>query len=247
MHSSLAHAKLIVFGGGDLLMRLCISPRLLCKLAIIEQADLTDQATPAAASLLFSSTGSKLFLTDAMSRRLTKWLRCAGFDTEMSTDYDAKALGAQALASRRVVITCSSKYAAQLAGVPHLLLHGRDVREQFLEVAQFFELSIDPESFLSRCTRCNAAFGVVEDAERLRGILPSHVFERVARFWQCPLCARVVWKGTQFKRVVSLFEDLYGGKNEAILAARAAIKDDMRRRPEDEEDEELDADDNFSL
>jgi uncharacterized protein with PIN domain len=94
-----------------------------------------------------------------------------------------------------------ARYSAQLRAIPHFLLTGRDIHEQFIEVAQHFELTLDPESFLCRCTKCNGTFTFVTDNETVRHIVLDAVMERVAEFWQCNRCGQV---GTAASAIQSL-------------------------------------------
>jgi uncharacterized protein with PIN domain len=215
-------------GGGDLQTRLVVTPAeffrwLPAHSLSLSGTGLEEQGTVAPTASAVGGCGNLRFLTDAMCGRLTRWLRCAGLDTEQLARHDLTELVARAKATHRTVITCSSKYAAKLRSVPHFLLSGKDVRAQFVELAQHFELTLDPDSFLSRCTKCNGTFVAVPDIGSLQCRLPPRVLGRVTAFWECCLCKLVVWKGSQFRRVTALFEDLYGTHDAATQAAHASM------------------------
>lgn len=40
------------------------------------------------------------------------------------------------------------------------------------------------------------------------GVIPSGKLQDVKEFWQCLQCGKVVWKGTQFRQAMTLFEQL---------------------------------------
>ncbi|EDQ84965.1 uncharacterized protein MONBRDRAFT_29632 [Monosiga brevicollis MX1] len=240
------NATPLTFGGGDVHMRLLISFEQLQGVLPMAVAALAEEGAPQSAVALPASAvggvGQLRFLTDAMCGRLTRWLRCAGVDTDMCLSYDVKAVVAQARAAGRTVITCSHKYAKQLRGVPHFLLHGADIRSQFIEVAQHFELALDPDSFLSRCTKCNGTFRKVPSADQLEGIMPPRVLARVSEFWRCDSCGCIVWKGSQFRRLTLLFESLYGSQDAATQAARLSVPDfdEGENDLDDDDDDDLD-------
>eukprot|EP00045_Choanoeca_perplexa_P013912 m.160153 g.160153 ORF g.160153 m.160153 type:complete len:986 (+) comp16495_c0_seq5:98-3055(+) len=217
----------LVFGGGDVVTRLRVSVQDLFAMIPIVSCSVSDESARPVATLSANDVGGVAnlrLLTDAMCGRVTRWLRCAGVDTETVESYEVKDLLSRAIETKRTVITCSSKYSAQMRNIPHFLLTGRDIHEQFIEVAQHFDLTLDPDSFLCRCTKCNGTFAFVTDNETLRDTVKDTVFERVNEFWQCDRCGQVVWKGSQFRRLTDMFERIYGDQDSATLAARESMR-----------------------
>ena len=100
------------------------------------------------------------FVADALLHRLVRWLRCAGVDCVRSPSSSLDELVEVAERENRVVLTIGKRGqdAAQARGVdvPCHFLTGKDVRAQFLEVAAHFGITLNEETFMSRCTKCNS-------------------------------------------------------------------------------------------
>jgi prolyl-tRNA editing enzyme YbaK/EbsC (Cys-tRNA(Pro) deacylase) len=104
--------ELLVFGGGDVVTRLCISAPKLFSIIPVVSCSISDESARGVATLSANDVGGVAnlrLLTDAMCGRVTKWLRCAGVDTETVEGYEVKELLSKAAATGRTVITCSSK------------------------------------------------------------------------------------------------------------------------------------------
>jgi len=102
----------LVFGGGDVVTRLCVSASKLFAMIPVVSCSVSDESAHNVATLSANDVGGVAnlrLLTDAMCGRVTKWLRCAGVDTETVEGYEVKELMARAAATGRTVITCSSK------------------------------------------------------------------------------------------------------------------------------------------
>jgi len=153
--------------------------------------------------------GEARFVVDHMLCKLVRWMRCAGLDTvacaESMTADDVVAL---ALAEQRVLLTCSRRQVEKSAAVPHLMLTGRDVREQFADVVAHYGLRLRRSDFMSRCTKCNGFFRAIAAADA-RARVPVRKAD-IQEFWECLGCGQVVWKGTQYRSVMATFAHIYG-------------------------------------
>jgi uncharacterized protein with PIN domain len=164
---------------------------------------------PGVSKAMFGEGEKAKFIADRMCGRLVRWLRCAGYDCEMLSDNAVGPLARCARRERRVVLTCSRKYAQQLAGVPYYLVLGADVRHQFLDVVGHFGLRPEPETLLSRCSKCNGLLRTASH-EEVTGIVPDNVIEHVASFWRCKGCGQIFWQGSTYRNVSALFSELFG-------------------------------------
>ena len=190
---------------------------------------------PVVGKATFAAGEEAKFIADRMCGRLVRWLRCAGYDCEMLTDSAVGPLARCARRERRVVLTCSRRYAQQLSGVPYYLVLGADVRQQFLGVVGHFGLRPDPSTFLSRCSKCNGLLRA-SSREEVTGVVPDSVVARVNAFWRCKGCGQIFWQGTTYRNVSALFSELFGYDP----ALTTGLGDDNDEGSDAEEEEDLD-------
>jgi len=134
------------------------------------------------------------FLADGMLGSLAKWLRLLGFDTLYIKDMEDDELARVAIEQGRVLLTRDVELAGR-DGLASLLLAETDLDAQVRRVLE--EYPVGPGMPMTRCSVCN---GVLEDAEKgmVAGEVPEGVLERHDRFWRCPDCGRIYWKGTHW-------------------------------------------------
>jgi uncharacterized protein with PIN domain len=144
------------------------------------------------------------FACDAMLGRLARWLRFAGFDATFLPDLPDLAVAGQARAEGRWLLTRDRKLAA-LAGPRVVLLRGRGVGEQVGELRTRLPMSVQPERFFSRCSRCNGLLAEVA-REAVCDRVPPYVAVHARRFFSCPSCGRVYWPGTHPSRIARRLE-----------------------------------------
>jgi len=53
---------------------------------------------------------------------------------------------------------------------------------------------------VSRCGECNDLLAPIPREQAL-GLVPDHVFQTQAEFFQCPRCGRVYWPGSHQARI----------------------------------------------
>lgn len=135
------------------------------------------------------------FLCDQMLGTLAKWLRILGHDATYARDsYDDQLLQ-QASAEERVLLTRDKALAERADSV--LLIESTELKEQLHRVINACSAEIREDDLLSRCTVCNTPVVAADKAE-VRNEVPDHAYERHERFWTCPSCGRVYWKGTHW-------------------------------------------------
>ena len=151
-----------------------------------------------------SESGTIRFLVDDHLKRLARWLRSAGFDAAWEPVIADRELYRRSWVEKRTILTMQkSLWAPRLHHVKT-----RDVREQFCDVIQTFDL--DPYEFaFTRCVVCNVPH---EEAtkEDVAGDVPDRAFERQDHFRRCPQCSKVFWRGTHTERTLQFFEEATG-------------------------------------
>ncbi|CAI5980958.1 unnamed protein product [Closterium sp. NIES-65] len=152
--------------------------------------------------------GQARFLCDSMVEGLARQLRCVGVDTASPKSLgrdtcDTRKLIEWAEREGRVLLTRDVKlFRRRLLPPTHMhLIRSTDKREQLREVVTAFRLLLCESSLLSRCIRCNGTFkpqalGPSEAAAAApwTQVVPSHVLDRVAEFWQCCQCQHLYWE-----------------------------------------------------
>lgn len=138
------------------------------------------------------------FLVDQPLAGLAKWLRLGGFDAEVM-NFSSHPRGLPPPETGRHLLTRQTKY-RQPPREDILILEANDPKDQLAEVFRRLNLSRQDLAPLSRCGECNDLL-VPVPREQILGLVPDHVFQTQAEFFQCPRCGRVFWPGSHQARI----------------------------------------------
>ncbi|CAI5465460.1 unnamed protein product [Closterium sp. Yama58-4] len=188
----------------------------------VRQTDMHGKALVPPWDVSRGGDGHARFLCDSMVEGLARQLRCVGVDTASPKTLgrdtcDTRKLIEWAEMEGRVLLTRDVKlFRRRLLPASHMhLIRSTDKREQLREVVTAFRLLLCESSLLSRCIRCNGTFkpqalGPAEAAAAApwTQVVPSHVLDRVAEFWQCCQCQHLFWEGCQFDRAIKQFTEV---------------------------------------
>lgn len=137
------------------------------------------------------------FLCDRMLGTLAKWLRILGHDAAYAREGDDDALLERAAAEERVLLTRDKELAGRADSA--VLIESTELEGQLRRVMDATDVEIREEAMLTRCTVCNEAVIAVDKAElEEEEEVPVHAYETHERFWRCPSCGRVYWRGTHW-------------------------------------------------
>jgi uncharacterized protein with PIN domain len=146
------------------------------------------------------------FVLDNHLGRLARLLRLLGFDTLYRNDYDDHELSRLSSGEHRILLTRDRGLLKR-----NIVTHGYCVRssnahEQVGEVLRRFDLGDCAKPF-SRCLSCN---GVLESVTReaVADRLPPKVLASLEEFKMCPACGKVYWKGTHYRRLQAIIEEV---------------------------------------
>lgn len=146
------------------------------------------------------------FLCDQMLAGLGRWLRAAGYDTEIvETPIEDGKILESALREKRLLLTRDQHFTEmQAAEKTVIFLTGNSVEECILELNRLLKVDwlLDP---FSRCLQCNSLL-VEPDAQSIRTQVPADVLSFSDRFWYCPQCQKVFWKGSHTDRMLEQLE-----------------------------------------
>lgn len=146
------------------------------------------------------------FVADSMLGKLARWLRILGYDTA----YDAFAgdddLLLQAEAEGRILLTRDAPLAGRAPEGRCLLVEHGSLDDQVVQLVRALGLELDRETF-TRCLLCNDPIERVEP-EAVRDRVPDYVYQNRSRFYRCPSCNRVYWRGTHLDRMAERLEQI---------------------------------------
>ena len=153
-----------------------------------------------------SSEGRTRFVVDAMLGSLARKLRALGFDTDYYKTGDDAGLVRLAAGTARIIITSDRSLVsvARSRGARAILVVGRNDRERIRSLAQGAALSRIP---LSRgdplCSICGGEL-IAVSKKGVAGAVPPSVERRHRLFFRCASCGQLYWRGSHWKRLMSL-------------------------------------------
>lgn len=142
------------------------------------------------------------FLADAHLGGLARYLRLLGFDTTYPKDFDDPLLVELASRESRILLSKDRALLMHRALIRGCYIRATAPLEQLLEVVRRLDLRRLFQPF-SRCLECNGVLSAVVK-EEIRARLPTRVAEIFDRFWECPGCRRLYWRGSHYDRLSAL-------------------------------------------
>ena len=141
------------------------------------------------------------FICDEMLIRLARWLRAAGYDTEVvahgTNDRDLMANG---VANNRLILTRDRKFLERRdAGSQVFYVASGDIDEQAREITEPLKINWLKLPF-SRCLMDNAMLHPATEAEIDSLAWPRQSME--GPFTTCPECGRHYWSGSHTRRML---------------------------------------------
>lgn len=143
---------------------------------------------------------SPRFICDGMLGQLCRYLRAAGYDTLFDNNGDPdRDLLRQCHEQGRYFLTCDQLIIEHKAalGVALILPHG-DLDQLAAIVGKHFQLDWLSRAF-TRCMEDNTLLLAADAAALLR--IPQDVYHSGGLFSYCPVCKRVYWQGSHYKRL----------------------------------------------
>lgn len=140
------------------------------------------------------------FLVDENLGKLAKWLRILGYDAEMFRS-SKESSWLERKEGGLVILTKSRKLFSRKSGEVDILLIKHDkVFDQLKEIIDRLSISLDPESFFSRCIHCNMELAPVAK-EKVKTEVPAFVWDSYELFYECGKCHRIYWPGSHKARM----------------------------------------------
>jgi uncharacterized protein with PIN domain len=154
------------------------------------------------------------FIVDHNVGKLVKWLRMMGHDTAFFTGDDDWEMVKAALEEDRVILTRDSGIMSRgviAAGpVKAILIESDQPEEQIRQVVRAFGLDVSSGLF-SVCLECNRPLEE-RTREQVRDRVPPYVYRTQDRYFECPACHRIYWKGTHWRAMMEKVDKLKGSR-----------------------------------
>jgi len=134
----------------------------------------------------------KKFLCDQMCVDLGRWLRAAGYDTEIiTTSLPDKQVFEKAVREERFLITKDKLFDEidpEKKTVIYLQGETLDEWAEQLKVEESIDWLTKP---FSRCLQCNSPLEKIALTD-----VPEEAPKDVKEFWSCPTCEQIFWLGS---------------------------------------------------
>ena len=142
-----------------------------------------------------------------MLQRLGRWLRTAGYDTEIVSDgrRDYELLK-QARKEDRVLLTCDKALSEYRDAQKHVVVLNMGSLNDFVaEVSELCNIDWEHKPF-SRCINCNSSLQEA-NLEQRKLIPPEVPPEQISQLvYYCPKCNKVYWDGGHVERMRAQLE-----------------------------------------
>ncbi len=140
------------------------------------------------------------FISDNMLRGLARWLRILGFTTHIVVGLE-EALRIKSEHPDAVYLSASRKNLAVFNHLDGYLVSEPDIASQLKELNSRFQI-FEKIQLLKLCTVCNSPVQEA-DAESVKDRIPERIQNSFAKFWICPVCGRIYWKGGHVQRLLN--------------------------------------------
>ncbi|WP_022669122.1 Mut7-C RNAse domain-containing protein [Desulfospira joergensenii] len=140
------------------------------------------------------------FVADVNVMKLGKLMLLLGFDTACSSSFSDPEIADISEREKRIVLTRDTGLLKRKK-----IEFGRRIRsnlpyEQLEETLVFFGLS-GKIRFFTRCSHCNKSLEPRDKAD-VMALLEPKTQKYFSRFFQCPECKKVFWKGSHYAKIV---------------------------------------------
>lgn len=161
---------------------------------------------PEKVQLILPYQGRPKFILDTHLGRLASYLRMMGFDTLYKNDYEDDVLAEVSAAENRILLTRDIGVLKR-----GIVVYGYFVREtnpvkRMHEINQRYRLTDQLEPY-KHCMKCNGLLEAVSK-DNIKGIVPDDTLEIFDTFHQCQACKQVYWKGSHYKKMEALIDNL---------------------------------------
>lgn len=152
----------------------------------------------------------KIFLADAMLKKLARWLRIFGAETIYPENIGDSHLLSLSEKQNLILLTQDVELAqrAQKRKIQHLLIPRNTSLEQQLSlVIKTFGLPLGDFPSKTLCPKCNGRLIVVREGE-VEGKVYADLLGRNKVFWACEKCRQIYWEGSHWEKITKTAEKI---------------------------------------
>jgi len=145
------------------------------------------------------------FIVDNMLKGLVKWLRIMGFSTLYYEDLQ-KNKTAQEIESSDIFITASKTHIFNFSPENIVRINSDDLADQLHELDSRLDI-FNSLNLFSICLNCNTPVEIISK-DSINDKIPEKVRLHIEKFWYCPSCHKIYWRGGHVKRMLEKLKRL---------------------------------------
>lgn len=151
------------------------------------------------------------FVLDVHLRRLARYLRLFGFDTEYEDDRDDDELAFISNSEKRILLTRDRQLLMRRIVDRGLYVRNIDPNLQIKEILTRLDLYSQCHPF-SRCISCNGILKEIDSREwkEIVAEVPPGVSAWCREYHRCTRCRGIYWKGSHYDKLRKKVEDIMG-------------------------------------
>jgi len=128
-------------------------------------------------------------------------MRLLGFDTTYFRNTNGKTIIYHSRKEGRTILSRSKILSEKYDDL--VLIESETLIDQLKQITNIVKINLP----FSRCPVCNTETEKVEK-EEVKNVVPDYVFEIHNDFKKCPACGRVFWKGTHYKEIKKVINEI---------------------------------------
>ena len=152
------------------------------------------------------------FICDDMLGTLAKWLRILGYDTLYGAKNDDELLKISKQENRILLTRDKNLYERTKNKSSSLYIKSMSLQEQLVLIYHKTDIKISKDKILSRCLICNTPLENKRKSE-IRKDVPPYPLQHHEKFWKCPKCKRVYWKGSHWTNMSNQIQRILNETN----------------------------------
>ncbi|MFO7877638.1 MAG: Mut7-C RNAse domain-containing protein [Desulfovermiculus sp.] len=146
------------------------------------------------------------FIVDVNVGKVAKLLRMLGLDAAFHFSWRDEQIADKADREGRIALSKDRGLLKRKQIMWGRLVRGHTPNEQFLDVMNFFEIH-PPFAIFSRCLACNMTLEPVAKKDIEYRLKPkTRLYYH--RFYLCPQCQRIYWRGSHYQRMQSWLQKI---------------------------------------
>ncbi|MGM0446227.1 MAG: Mut7-C RNAse domain-containing protein [Bacillota bacterium] len=154
------------------------------------------------------------FIADAHLGKLVSYLRILGFDILYHNDYGDKYLAEKSKEDNRILLTRDHGLLMRRVVNYGYFIREDNPKDQLKEVIIRYNL-INYVNYTSRCPKCNSELEKIKK-EKIIDRLEPKTKKYYNNFFICPSCDQIYWKGSHFRRINEMIENIKDGINNGL-------------------------------